>query len=102
MKVPYCAEVGPHDAESRKVSVRAFVTEANLGEIGFDAFVDGLMQVALQARGTVTSGVLSGGKQSSPATEVTGGDGFMEFAANSGELVTAGSDLRDRLLVDLI
>jgi len=50
----------------------------------------------------VTSGVLYGGKQSSPATEATGDDGFMEFAANSSELVTAGGDLRDHLLVDLI
>ncbi|NBX33366.1 MAG: threonine--tRNA ligase, partial [Planctomycetes bacterium] len=44
MKVPYCAVVGPRDAEGRKVSVRAFGTEANLGEIGFDAFVDGLVR----------------------------------------------------------
>jgi hypothetical protein len=36
--------VGPRDAEGRKVSVRAFGTEANLGEIGFDAFVDGLVR----------------------------------------------------------
>ncbi len=42
MKVPYLAVVGPRDAEGRKVSVRAFGTEANLGEIGFDAFVEGL------------------------------------------------------------
>jgi threonyl-tRNA synthetase len=42
MKVPYCAVVGPRDAEGRKVSVRAFGIEANLGEMGFDAFVDGL------------------------------------------------------------
>jgi threonyl-tRNA synthetase len=42
MKVPYLAVVGPRDAEGRKVSVRAFGIEANLGEIGFDAFVDGL------------------------------------------------------------
>ncbi|MFM7809181.1 MAG: hypothetical protein ACKPEA_14835, partial [Planctomycetota bacterium] len=44
MKVPYCAVVGPRDAEGRKVSVRAFGIEANLGEMGFDAFVDGLVQ----------------------------------------------------------
>jgi len=44
MKVPYCAVVGPRDAEGRKVSVRAFGTEANLGEIGFDAFVDGIVR----------------------------------------------------------
>ncbi len=42
MKVPYLAVVGPRDAEGRKVSVRAFGIEANLGEMGFDAFVDGL------------------------------------------------------------
>jgi threonyl-tRNA synthetase len=42
MKVPYCAVVGPRDAEGRKVSVRAFGIEANLGEMGFDAFVEGL------------------------------------------------------------
>jgi threonyl-tRNA synthetase len=41
-KIPYLAVVGPRDAEARKVSVRAFGTEANLGEIGFDAFVEGL------------------------------------------------------------
>ncbi|MGA1632703.1 MAG: threonine--tRNA ligase, partial [Phycisphaerales bacterium] len=39
LKIPYCAVVGPRDAEHRKVSVRAFGIEANLGEIGFDAFV---------------------------------------------------------------
>jgi len=42
MKVPYCAVVGPRDAEGRKVSVRAFGIDANLGEMGFDAFVEGL------------------------------------------------------------
>ncbi|MFM7810049.1 MAG: His/Gly/Thr/Pro-type tRNA ligase C-terminal domain-containing protein, partial [Planctomycetota bacterium] len=42
MKVPYCAVVGPREAEGRKVSVRAFGIEANLGEMGFDAFVEGL------------------------------------------------------------
>ncbi|MBM4007077.1 MAG: threonine--tRNA ligase [Planctomycetes bacterium] len=44
MKVPYCAVVGPRDAEGRKVSVRAFGIEANLGEMGFDAFVEGLAE----------------------------------------------------------
>jgi threonyl-tRNA synthetase len=44
MKVPYCAVVGPRDAEGRKVSVRAFGIDANLGEMGFDAFVEGLAQ----------------------------------------------------------
>jgi threonyl-tRNA synthetase len=42
MKVPYLAVVGPRDAEGRTVSVRAFGTEANLGEMPFDAFVDGM------------------------------------------------------------
>ncbi|MFO0962458.1 MAG: threonine--tRNA ligase [Phycisphaerales bacterium] len=42
MKIPYLAVVGPRDAEGRKVSVRAFGTEANLGEIGFDDFVEAL------------------------------------------------------------
>ena len=42
LKIPYCAVVGPRDAEHRTVSVRAFGIEANLGEIGFDAFVDGV------------------------------------------------------------
>ncbi|MGA0872791.1 MAG: threonine--tRNA ligase [Phycisphaerales bacterium] len=43
LKIPYCAVVGPRDAEHRKVSVRAFGIEANLGEIGFDAFVEGVV-----------------------------------------------------------
>ena len=42
LKIPYCAVVGPRDAEHRTVSVRAFGIEANLGEIGFDAFVEGV------------------------------------------------------------
>ena len=42
IKIPYCAVVGPRDAEHRTVSVRAFGIEANLGEIGFDAFVEGV------------------------------------------------------------
>jgi threonyl-tRNA synthetase len=41
-KIPYTAVVGPRDAEARKVSVRAFGVEANLGEMALDAFVDGL------------------------------------------------------------
>ena len=36
------ALITPRDAEGRKVSVRAFGIEANLGEIDFDAFVKGL------------------------------------------------------------
>ena len=44
MKVPYCAVVGPRDAEGRKVSVRAFGIDANLGEMDCDAFVEGLAQ----------------------------------------------------------
>ena len=50
MKIPYLAVVGPRDAEGRKVSVRAFGTEANLGEIGFDAFVEGVL-VEARSRG---------------------------------------------------
>jgi threonyl-tRNA synthetase len=40
MKVPYCAVVGPRDAEGRKVSIRVFGTEANLGENKPDIFND--------------------------------------------------------------
>jgi threonyl-tRNA synthetase len=36
------AVVGPRDAENRVVSVRARGVEANLGEMPFDAFVDGI------------------------------------------------------------
>ncbi len=53
MKVPYLAVVGPRDAEGRKVSVRAFGTEANLGEMDFDAFVDGLAR-EYRSRGAET------------------------------------------------
>ena len=42
MKVPYLAVVGPRDAESRQVSIRAFGVERNLGEIGLDDFVEEL------------------------------------------------------------
>jgi threonyl-tRNA synthetase len=44
MKIPYLAVVGPRDAEARMVSVRAFGTEANLGEIPFDRFVGALAE----------------------------------------------------------
>ena len=53
MKVPYLAVVGPRDAEGRKVSVRAFGTEANLGEMYLDAFVDGLAR-EYRSRGAET------------------------------------------------
>jgi threonyl-tRNA synthetase len=53
MKVPYLAVVGPRDAEGRKVSVRAFGIEANLGEVGFDAFVEGLVR-EYRSRGAET------------------------------------------------
>jgi threonyl-tRNA synthetase len=43
MKIPYLAVVGPRDAESRQVSVRALGTEASLGEVPFDQFVQGLV-----------------------------------------------------------
>ena len=41
-KIPYLAVVGPRDAQQRVVSVRAFGTEANLGELPFDLFISGL------------------------------------------------------------
>ena len=41
-KIPYLAVVGPRDAQQRVVSVRAFGTEANLGELPFDRFISGL------------------------------------------------------------
>lgn len=53
MKVPYLAVVGPRDAEARKVSVRAFGTEANLGEIAFDRFVQ-LLSDEYRTRGATT------------------------------------------------
>ncbi|MAJ47002.1 MAG: threonine--tRNA ligase [Planctomycetes bacterium TMED75] len=40
LKIPYLAVVGPRDAESRSVSVRAFGIDRNLGAVGFDEFVD--------------------------------------------------------------
>jgi threonyl-tRNA synthetase len=39
MKVPYLLVVGPRDAETRSVSVRAFGEEKDLGQIPLDAFV---------------------------------------------------------------
>lgn len=53
MKIPYLAVVGPRDAEARKVSVRAFGTEANLGEVGFDAFVQEIVE-EYRTRGKAT------------------------------------------------
>ncbi|MBL9140534.1 MAG: threonine--tRNA ligase [Phycisphaerae bacterium] len=53
MKIPYLAVVGPRDAEARKVSVRAFGTEANLGEVPFDAFVQGVAD-EYKSRGKTT------------------------------------------------
>ncbi len=41
-KIPYLAVVGPRDAQQRVVSVRAFGTDANLGELPFDQFIAGL------------------------------------------------------------
>ena len=52
-KIPYMAVVGPRDAESRAVSVRARGVEANLGEMPFEAFVDG---IAREAEGRLLSG----------------------------------------------
>lgn len=42
MKIPYLAVVGPRDAESRAVSVRAFGIDRNLGELPIDDFVEGV------------------------------------------------------------
>lgn len=39
MKIPYLLVVGPRDAETRSVSVRAFGEEKDLGQIGLDEFV---------------------------------------------------------------
>ena len=55
------AVVGPRDAENRVVSVRARGIEANLGEIPFAAFVEGVAREAEQrllsgALGTVQAG----------------------------------------------
>jgi integrase len=50
----------------------------------------------------VTSVIVSGGKETSPATEAAGDDGLMEFAEDLGELVTAGGDRVDHRLMDLI
>lgn len=60
-KIPYMAVVGPRDAENRVVSVRARGIEANLGEIPFAAFVEGVAREAEQrllsgALGTVQAG----------------------------------------------
>jgi threonyl-tRNA synthetase len=56
-KIPYMAVVGPRDAENRVVSVRArgAVSQdgANLGEMPFDAFVDG---VSREIEGRLLSG----------------------------------------------
>ena len=42
LKIPYLAVVGPRDADSRSVSVRAFGIDRNLGAVGFEEFVDGI------------------------------------------------------------
>jgi threonyl-tRNA synthetase len=52
-KIPYMAVVGPRDAEGRVVSVRARGVEANLGEMPFDAFVEG---IAREIEGRLLSG----------------------------------------------
>jgi threonyl-tRNA synthetase len=65
MKVPYLAVVGPRDAEGRKVSVRAFGTEANLGEIGFDSFVDGLAREARSRGGETLRSCMGSSRASS-------------------------------------
>jgi threonyl-tRNA synthetase len=64
-KIPYMAVVGPRDAESRAVSVRARGVEANLGEMPFEAFVDGIVR---EAEGRLLSGA-AGSVQASFAAQ---------------------------------
>jgi threonyl-tRNA synthetase len=52
LKIPYLAVVGPRDAEGRNVSIRAFGTDRNLGEIPFDTFVETVAEEA-RTRGAV-------------------------------------------------
>ena len=52
LKIPYLAVVGPRDAEGRNVSIRAFGTDRNLGEMPFDEFVETVTQEA-RTRGEV-------------------------------------------------
>lgn len=52
LKIPYLAVVGPRDAEGRNVSIRAFGTDRNLGEIPFDEFVETVAEEA-RTRGAV-------------------------------------------------
>lgn len=42
LKIPYLLVVGPRDAETRSVSVRAFGEEKDLGALKLDKFVEGL------------------------------------------------------------
>ena len=42
-KVPYMLIVGPRDAEAGQVSVRARGTEKDLGAMGLEAFVAGIV-----------------------------------------------------------
>ncbi|MEM9560829.1 MAG: threonine--tRNA ligase, partial [Planctomycetota bacterium] len=42
MKIPYLAVVGPRDAESRQVSVRAFGVEQDLGAMPLDGFIEAI------------------------------------------------------------
>jgi len=44
MKIPYLVVVGPRDAESRAVSVRAFGIEKDLGSMPLDEFVSGVSE----------------------------------------------------------
>ena len=52
LKIPYLAVVGPRDAEGRNVSIRAFGTDRNLGEMPFDEFVETVSQEA-RTRGEI-------------------------------------------------
>ncbi len=53
-KVPYLAVVGPRDAESNNVSVRAFGTEKDLGAMGAKAFAEAIAEeIATKGKASV-------------------------------------------------
>ena len=53
LKIPYLAVVGPRDAESNSVSVRAFGIDENLGALGIDEFVESVTNES-ETRGATT------------------------------------------------
>ncbi len=65
LKIPYLAVVGPRDAEHRAVSLRAFGTDANLGELPFDRFIEGVVDEH-RSRGARTLRSLLGTPAGSP------------------------------------